>query len=191
MIERRFENAIQDSHLLSKVFQNWNSIKLKNCWLAAGSVAQTMWNENFGLPSNFGISDIDLVYFDPDDLSAATEQQHAERIRQSFEGLPVWFDVKNEARVHLWYEEKFGYSIEKYRSVEEAISTFPTTATSVGVRPLKTQNFELHAPFGLDDLIGGIVRPNKVQITKEIFDTKVAKWLNTWPDLTIIDWDEE
>lgn len=189
MNQRQFEAVIQKSNLLASVFQSWDNIKLNDCWLVAGCVAQTVWNEKFDLPSNFGISDIDLVYFDPDDLSAEGEQQHAERIRRHFDDLPVWFDVKNEARVHLWYQEKFGYSIDQYQTIKAAISTFPTTATSVGVRP-QAAGLELYTPFGLDDLVGGIVRPNKSQITKEIFDTKVIKWLKNWPDLTIVKWDD-
>jgi hypothetical protein len=48
--------------------------------------------------------------------------------------LPIAFgiDVKNEARVHLWYKSHFGYDIPPYHSVEEAMDSWPTTATAVG-----------------------------------------------------------
>jgi hypothetical protein len=39
-------------------------------------------------------------------------------------------DVKNEARVHLWYERRFGRHLEPYRSTGDAIATWPTTASS-------------------------------------------------------------
>lgn len=185
----KLETTIQESPLLAPVIQNWGRIQLRDCWLVAGSIAQTVWNNRYGLPYDFGISDVDLIYFDPDDLSAGAEQEHAERIRHCFEGLPVWFDVKNEARVHLWYEEKFGSPIAQYQSAEAAISTFPTTATAVGIRP-DADEMEIHAPFGLDDLMGGIVRPNKTQITKDIYEAKVAKWLRAWPDLVVVNWDD-
>ena len=61
-----------------------------------------------GLPATHGISDIDLVYFDGNDLSEETEAGHATRVRALFADLGLWIDVKNEARVHLWYAEKFG-----------------------------------------------------------------------------------
>lgn len=32
-------------------------------------------------------------------------------------------------------------------------------------------------------------RPNKRQITAEIYDGKVARWRQHWPELTIIPWD--
>jgi hypothetical protein len=78
-------------------------VKLPDCWLVAGSIAQTVWNAKFGNEAAFGISDIDLVHFDPDDLSAETEQSHALRIKQMFKELQINLDVKNEARVYLWY----------------------------------------------------------------------------------------
>jgi hypothetical protein len=54
---------------------------------------------------------------------------------------------------HLWYEDRFGYSIKPYLSSAAAIATFPTTATAVGVRRI-CGKLECCAPFGLDDLFG-------------------------------------
>src|SRR5437899_6635367 len=53
------------------------------------------------------------------------------RLRDLFQHLPIKLDVKNEARVHLWYEDRFGYAIKPYLSSADAIATFPTTATAV------------------------------------------------------------
>ncbi len=189
MTSSQISCLVQKSPLLTPILRNWEGIQLKDCWLVAGSVAQTVWNKRFEQPLEFGITDIDLVYFDPDDLSARAEQEHAERIRNHFNSVPIWLDVKNEARVHLWYEEKFGFPIAPYQSVETAIATFPTTATAVGVRP-KPGGMETHAPFGFDDLMDGIVRPNKALITEGIFNQKVARWLKNWPDLLVVKWSE-
>jgi hypothetical protein len=60
-----------------------------------------------GHSAEFGIKDVDLVYFDPNDLSEETETAHEKRLRAYFRDLPVKLDVKNEARVHLWYD-RFG-----------------------------------------------------------------------------------
>lgn len=158
--------------------------------MVAGCLAQTVWNIRFGLPADHGISDLDLVYFDPDDLSLSSEQRQAERIRTMFPGLPVWIDVKNEARVHLWYEEKFGYPISPYRSVTDAIDTFPTTATAVGIRPVGG-GAEIYARFDLSDLLDGVVRANRKQITRDIYEEKTSKWRKIWPNLTIIEWNKE
>ena len=98
-------------------------------------------------------------------------------------------DVKNEARIHLWYEECFGYAIKPYISSADAIATFPTTATAVGVRRIHGK-FECCAPFGLDDLFGLVVRPNKRQITRDIYEAKVDRWRSIWPRLIFLPWEE-
>lgn len=67
--------------------------------------------------------------------------------------------------MHLWYQERFGYAIEPYLSSADAIAPFPTFATAVGVRRINGE-LECCAPFGLDDLLGLVVRPNKRQITR-------------------------
>lgn len=178
-----------ESPLLSPILRNWEKIALPDCWLVAGAVAQTVWNHAFGLPLTHGINDVDIVYFDAGDLSERAEAEHALRIRSCFSDLPVWIDVKNEARVHLWYEAKFKYSISPYTSAADAITTFPTTATAVGLRP-RINGLELCAPYGISDLLGLIVRPVKKQITREIYSNKVDRWVGSWPGLKIVGWDE-
>ncbi|MFA1624573.1 nucleotidyltransferase family protein [Rhizobium mongolense] len=186
---RKVQSIILESPLISALLRNWDKIALPDCWLAAGAVTQTVWNHAFGSPPVYGINDIDIVYFDASDLSEQSEADHAARIRRAFADLSVWIDVKNEARVHLWYEAKFGYPIDPYISASHAITTFPTTATAVGLQS-RDGNLELCAPYGLSDLLSGIVRPNKKQITREIYAQKVNRWITVWPKLTVIGWDD-
>lgn len=186
---RELASAVESSPLLTEVIGRWDEIGLPDGWLVAGAVAQTVWNRRFGLPATHGIDDVDLVYFDASDLSEEAEAGHAARIAALFRHLPVRIDVKNEARVHLWYERRFGYPIAPYGSVEEAIATFPTTATAIGVRP-SMEGLAVLAPLGLTDLLSGIVRPNKAQITRDIYAAKIARWRRCWPDLAIVEWDE-
>jgi hypothetical protein len=183
-------STILASPLLRPIIDGWDKVSLPDCWLVAGAIAQTVWNKTFDLPCTHGISDIDIVYFDSDDLTENGETRQAARIRATFSHLPVWIDVKNEARVHMWYETKFGYQITPYTSTAEAITTFPTTATAIGLKPSQG-SLLLDAPFGADDLMNGVVRPNKKQITREIYDTKTTRWIAAWPDLSVVPWDDE
>ena len=162
------------------------AINLPDAWLVAGAVVQTVWNQRFGLPATTGITDLDLVYFDPD-LSEATEAAHAERLRGLFADLPVWLDVKNQARVHLWYGAKFGVPLKPYASATLAIASYPTTATATGVR-MNDERFEVCAPFGLADLLAGVVRPNQVLVTESVYAAKVARWQAIWPALQVVPW---
>lgn len=177
------------SPIVATVVDRWPQIALPDCWLVAGCLAQTVWNDAFGLPATHGISDIDIVYFDDGDLSAETEAGHATRIRALFADLGLWIDVKNEARVHLWYAEKFATALAPYTSTEDAISTFPTTATAVGVQP-RADGLHVFSPYGLRDLLGLIVRPNKKQIAQPIYDAKIRTWQAKWPGLRVVPWDD-
>ena len=160
---------------------------LSNYYIGAGCITQTVWNYQMGLDLINGISDIDFVYYDDSDLSFEAENAVIERITSIMERCPIKLDIKNQARVHLWYKERFGYDIKPYKSVEEAINTWPATATSVGVR-LEKDRLKVYAPFGLNDLFGMIVRANKSQITEKIYIDKVDKWSKKWSALTIIPW---
>ncbi len=186
--EPQLRAVLSRSPIVATVIDRWPEIRLPDCWLVAGCLAQTVWNDAFALPATHGISDIDLVYFDGDDLSQEAEASHAARIRALFADLGLWVDVKNEARVHLWYAEKFGNALAPYVSTEDAITTFPTTATAVGVQP-RANGLRIFAPYGLSDLLSLIVRPNKKQITRQIYDAKVEKWRARWPGLRVVPWD--
>jgi hypothetical protein len=181
--------ALRQNQCLAGILERFDEIAPPDAWLAAGCIAQTIWNLACGQPAELGIKDVDLIYFDDQDLSLGAEAGHERRLRDLFGHLAIKLDVKNEARVHLWYQQRFGYAIEPYRSSADAIATFPTTATAVGVRWIHDE-FECCAPFGLADLFGLVVRPNKRQITGAIYDAKAERWRLIWPSLTILPWDE-
>ncbi len=140
---------------------------LPNWYLGAGGIAQTVWNLQHGVEPAVGIKDYDLVHFDPADLSVEADRQVDEEVAGRLSGRGAVVDVKNQARVHLWYEQRFGPHIEPFTSTEEAIATWPTTASSVGVRR-DSGGFVAWAPFGLTDLLGMVVRPNKAMVTREL-----------------------
>lgn len=134
----------------------------------------------------YGISDVDFAYFD-EDLSYEKEDIIIKKAAKKFSHLPVEIDIKNQARVHLWYKEYYGYELQPYDSIESAINTWPTTTTAIGVKMVDDE-FIVYAPFGLNDMFGQIVRANKAQITKETYLQKCEKWQKKWSTLTIIEW---
>ncbi|MEF3306017.1 nucleotidyltransferase family protein [Paenibacillus sp. GYB003] len=187
----RLIDIVLSSPTMEKLLRSAPRLGLGDYYIGAGCVAQTVWNRLSGLPPEYGIQDIDLVYFDDADLSEDGERRTALEAERLFAELPIRLDVKNEARVHLWYERRFGYPIEPYGSLEEAIDTWPTTATAIGVRADGQGGWRVYAPYGLDDLLGLIVRPNKVQITRHIYEAKTARWTSRWPGLNVVPWDGE
>ena len=127
-------------------------------YLAAGAVVQTVWNHHFGLPAEHGISDLDIVYCNPADLSAEAEDRIANELTGQLALLDWPVDVKNQARVHIWYHAKFGYPIPAVTSIDAALRLWPTTATATAIRSTTPDHLEVLAPFGLEDLFAGIVR---------------------------------
>ena len=184
----RLEMILCRDPTVGAILQRARALDLPDWYLGAGGVAQTVWNHLHGFEPMTGIKDYDLVYFDETDLSAGGEQVRARSVTEQLGDLDVTLDVKNEARVHLWYEQRFGIKIPPYRSTEHAISTWPTTASSIGVRS-EAQGVVVCAPFGLDDLFSMVVRANKTLISEEIYLAKVERWLQHWPRLTIVPWE--
>ncbi len=182
--------AVETNPVLSEVLSRWAEVALPDCWVVAGAVVQSYWNMRHDFPPLYGISDIDLIYYDPDDLGEASEAAHAARIAERFTTAGVGFDVKNEARVHLWYEGKFGYPIKPYTSSRAAIDSFPTTAGCLGICP-GSGGLDSYTSFGFDDLLNLVVRPNKRQITHEVYDRKTSRWRELWPKLKIIEWADD
>ena len=131
--------------------------------------------------------DYDIVYFDAEDLSEAAEKAVEAQVTDLLAGNGTAVDVTNEARVHLWYEQRFHRPLAPYRSVEHAIATWPTTASSVGVRG-DGDGFVVCAPFGLADLFAMVVRANTTLVGEATYRAKAERWCRTWPQLTVLPW---
>lgn len=125
-------------------------------------------------------------YFDPDDLSEATERRYEKRLRELRPEL-AW-DVKNQAAVHLWFHEVFGHGVEPLRSMEEAVATWPETALAVGVGLQVDDTITITAPLGLDDLFSMVVRRNPKRVSVEMYEKRIAEknYSKRWPGVRIV-----
>lgn len=169
-----------------------NTLRLEKetYYIGAGALVQTVWNDVTERPLTYGLQDIDVVYFNAAEHSHTNEQALEEKLTANESETPIAIDVKNQALVHHWYKEKFGFPIAPYTSLQAAVATWPTTATAVIMRKQANGSYEVDAPFGLEDLFQMVVRPNKRLITKEIYEHKVAKWRSYWPELTVVEWEK-
>ena len=173
--------------LVGDVLRGLRDCPVRGLMVGSGAVAQTVWNGAHGFELNHGIRDIDVVFFGSGDEDA---EDAVRKLVVSCIGDPgVAIDVKDQARVHEWYPRKFGHSIRPYTSIADAISTWPTTATAVGVR-LEGETLDIVAPFGLSDLLTLVVRPNRVLATESVFLEKTRRWLKTWPELRVLSWSD-
>lgn len=183
------EEIIMSSGMIREALVRAKRLGLNNYYIGAGCITQTVWNYLSGKPLEYGIKDIDLVYFDDKNLDFESEDRVISEVKNLFSDFDIEVDVKNQARVHLWYKSRFGNEIEPYLTLEAAINTWPATASAIGIRLGLNNEFIVYAPYGLNDLFGKVVRANKVQIMKQVYENKVSNWVKKWPDLKVIPWE--
>jgi hypothetical protein len=90
---------------------------LADAWLVSGSVFQTVWNALTGRAPDYGIKDYDIFYFDANTPWDA-EDANIRRVAAAVSDISVSVEVRNQARVHLWYPNKFGIAyppLQRYR----------------------------------------------------------------------------
>lgn len=159
------------------------ALGLEQCYLVAGCLFQTIWNHRGGKAPCANIHDYDVFYFDRD-LSWDAEDAVIQHAAELFGDLNVRLEVRNQARVHLWYEQRFGRPRTPLRSSREGIDNFLVECTCVGI---DVETGRLYAPYGLDDLWNGVLRINPLHPDPELFTAKAAGYRARWPWLTVID----
>lgn len=156
-------------------------------WLVAGCVYQAAWNEIAGRLPHCGIKDYDIFYFDESDLSWEAEDVVIRRARVLFADLDGLIEIRNQARVHLWYPQRFGAPYPALASVQDGIGRFLVRCTCVGLAPRGDGSSRLYAPYGLDELQQGILRPNVNAPSLHRFRDKAMSYVARWSWLRIDD----
>jgi uncharacterized protein len=183
-----FRVALSSNHTLMEVLSRAAGLGLPGWYLIAGCLYQTVWNVVSSQPPEAGILDYDLGYFDASDLSWEAEDAVIQAGREIFGGLPAPVQIRNQARVHLWYEEKFGVPCPPHESIEAAIDTFEATTACLGVRNHNGRRWRVYAPHGLADVFNLVARPNPVLAPRHVYEAKTARWRQQWPGLTVLPW---
>ena len=155
-------------------------------WLVfSGAVYQPVLNHLSGHPLDYGIKDYDLAYFDASNLSYEAEDAVIHRVRTAFdEPLRSMVQVRNQARVHLWFEEKFCEHYGPLSCTGEALERFTSATFAVGIRLEPDNRLHIEAPFGLTDLFALRLRPNPRRKTVHFARTS-ADVRCRWPELVI------
>lgn len=155
------------------------------CYIGAGAIRDCVWDRMSGNYGDTEVKDIDVVYFDPSNLSAQQESRITDELLKIAPG-EKW-DVKNQARVHLWFEKSFGYRVEPLSSIEDAVATWPEYASAIATRLKDDDSLELIAPYSLDDLLGMKVRRNPVRVTVEKYRERIAgkNYPKRWPKVKV------
>ena len=188
-LERRLVEIIRATPTTMQVLRTIRDLDLPDAMIFSGAVYQPVWNHLTGRAPDYGIKDYDVAYHDDSDTSYEAEDVVIRRVAAAFEPpLRDLVEVRNQARVHLWFEKKFGAD-EPYpplTSSSDALKRFVATAFCVGVRLEADDSLSVFAPFGLDDLFALHLRPNPLRVKG------AGGWARTtgsakarWPEITV------
>jgi hypothetical protein len=179
------EGLLRASPRLMAVMRTARTLDLPDWLIFSGAIYQTVWNALSGRDPDYGLKDYDLGYFDPD-VSWDAEDAVIRRARAAFAPpLDDQVEVRNQARVHLWFEGKFGEPYAPLRSTAQALERFVSPTFAIGARLEPDDALTLFAPFGFDDLLAMRVRPNPLRPESTGFARAAASAKARWPEVSV------
>jgi hypothetical protein len=188
---RRLETIIRDDPDLMQLLASIRSVQLAQWRLVAGCLYQTVWNVLTGRKRGTGIKDYDLIYFDDSDLSWEAEDRVIRVVAAATRGCVGPVEVRNQARVHLWFEARFGTAYPQLYSADEAIRRYASIVHAIGVRLDYDDRLDVMAPFGLDDLFSMVIRPNYALENAVSHMRKARRAQAIWPEIIVVPWNEK
>lgn len=186
MDEGRFIDLAFANGINRLIVERLPKLGLHDAWLVSGSLFQTAWNELTGRAPDYGIKDYDIFYFDPD-MSWEAEDAVIRRCAALFADIDAAIEIRNQARVHLWYPEKFGQAYTALATSSEGIDRFLMSVSKVGIGN-DAGTLRIYAPEGLSDIEAMTIRPCKGPFFHPgVYAQKAARWKERWPELAVID----
>ena len=179
----KFLNITLENVINIELVSRLPQLGLDQCMLTAGCLFQTIWNHQSKLPLTWGIKDYDVFYFDKD-LSFEAENKIINSAQELFRDLDINVELKNQARVHLWYSSRFGGQYPKLESTKEGIDRYLISGTCLG---LDVETHQIYAPNGLSDTEQGILRINPKNYKLDLFYQKAKSYQDRWSWLEIIE----
>lgn len=173
--------------VLMSLLRGMEALELPDPLLGSGVIYNVVWNVLTGRHRYLGINDADIAYFDASDLSYDAEDRVISRTRTYFEASPIPVEVRNQARVHLWFPEKFGMAYPQLTCSADMLGYFSTRTHAVAAR-IAGGEIAVYAPFGLDDLFSFRLTPNPVLENRATHERKAARAMAIWPDLQLVPW---
>ena len=177
------EIALSNPHNL-RLMDGLRPLGLPQCYVTAGCLFQTFWNLLSGRPAAENIKDYDVFYFDDADLSWEAEDAVIRRVAPLAERLGIPVEVRNQARVHLWYPARFGDDYPQLHSAKDGMSRYLVRCTCVGIG---VADSEVFAPDGFADLEAGILRINPLLPQPRQWRAKAEHYRARWPWLSIVE----
>ncbi len=199
MLEERVVAILTGNVERKSIIDAVAKLDVPDCWIAGGFVRNPVWDALFEVKEDTPMNDVDVVYFKPlnsygipqESIIAllqcgepnsiwAEEERLQKELEAQFPGLE--FEVKNQARMYLSPVKTV--KDPPYVSLSDAVAAWVETATATGIRSIGNGKYEVLAPYGLQDLFAGVIRP-----TRAIFEERARermeqkRWRTLWPKL--------
>jgi hypothetical protein len=167
------------------IAEELSRLALPDAWIVSGCLVQTVWNVQTARAVDYGIADYDIFYFDPD-TSWQAEDAVIRKLQGRLARTGAKVEVRNQARVHLWYPEKHRLPYPALHCSTQGIDRFLTKNTQVGIRRTRAGH-DIYAPHGFDDIAKMIVRPNHgPNFSAANYSAKAERWKKLWPEITVL-----
>lgn len=186
----RFEEIVLSDPDLMRLLAAIRTVRLPQWRLVAGCLYQTVWNVLTGRSRGTGIKDYDLIYFDDEDLSWAAEDAVIRWVAAATQTCVGPVEARNQARVHLWFEARFGTPYPRLGSADEALRLYASVVHAVGIRLEDDDRLDVVAPFDLTDLFAMVIRPNRALDNALSHTRKAQRVQAIWPEVIVLPWEE-
>lgn len=179
----RLVAMVRASPNVMQVLHICRDLALPDWRLVAGAVNGTVFNALTGRHPDHGIKDYDIAYFDPD-VSWDAEDVVIRRVAAAMpEALRTLVEVRNQARVHLWFEGRFGAPYLPLARTDEALERYLCYSDAVAVRLEADGAISVAAPFGLRDVFAMRMRANPARGQTVNRAAKAAAAQARWPEI--------
>jgi uncharacterized protein len=184
-LEPRLEAIVRRSQPLMQVLTTLRDLDPPDWLIFSGAIYQRVFNDLTGRPLDYGIRDYDVAYYDASDISYEAEDRVIRKVAAAFEPpLREMVEVRNQARVHLWFEDHFNEPYTPLGSSAEALERFVSPVFAVAVRLGPGDAMTIHAPFGLEDLFAMRLRANPNRASPN-FGKIAASAKARWPEIEV------
>lgn len=177
--------AVHADPVAVAVLERSATLNLPDWALCAGAIYQNVWNALTGRAPGYGIRDYDLAYCDLSDLSWESEDRVIQHCQALFSDLPSPVEVRNQARVHLWFEAKFGEARAPITSTQAALSGYAARAHMVGMTRDRDGVDRVLAPIGLEAVFSMTLAAARRSGQTEQFQAKIQRMKALWPEIRI------
>ena len=180
--EERFLEIARANPVNRAILERLPDLSVPDTWLVAGCLFGSVWNALSDRPLTENINDYDIFYFDPD-TSYEAEDAVIRRGEDLFADLGVEIEIRNQARVPLWFEKRFGAPYPPIADSPTGIDRFVVAGTCCGI----SAQGAVRAIHGFSDMFEGILRWNPLNPTPDQFRFKCESYRKLWPWLKIVE----